>query len=126
MEESNLALALMMARLDVSVLALETFVKFTTGSLLKFEVDSVACTEGLAGTVGWAGFDPGCTEFDNPSRSVVLIGTSLRPLVGKEGQNRTVSLVGFGEEAPGRSSDEAKEEEVPMTVCALEEASVVR
>lgn len=115
-----------MARLDVSVLALVMLVKFTTGSLLKFEVDSVACTEGLTGTVGCAGLDPGCTEFDNPSRSVALTGTSLRPLVGKEGQNRTVSLVGFGEEAPGRSSDEGKEEEVPMTVCALEEVRVVR
>lgn len=116
----------MIARLDVSVLALVMLVKFTIGSPLKFEVGSVACAEGLKGTVGCAGFDPACTEFDNPSRSVALMGTSLRPLVGKAGQNRTVSLVGFGEEAPGRSSDEGKEEEVPMTVCASEEVSAVR
>lgn len=41
--------------------------------------------------------------------------------MGKGGQNRTVSLVGFGEEALGTSSEEANEEEVPMTVCAFEE-----
>lgn len=124
--ESNLALALIIARLAVSVLAFVMLVSFTTGPLLRFEVDSVAFTGGLEGTVGWADLDPGCTEFDSPSLRVGLIGTSLRPLVGKGGQNRTVSLVGFGEEALGRSSDEAKEEEVPMTVCAFEEVREVR
>lgn len=116
----------MIARLAVSVLALVTLVWFTTEPLLRFAVDRVAFTEGLEGTVGCAALDPGCTEFDSPSRRVALIGTSLRPLVGKKGQNRPVSLVGFAEEAPGRSSDERKEEEVPMTVCAFEEVREVR
>lgn len=117
--ESNLALALIIARLAVSVLALVMLVSFTTGP--RFAVDGIAFTEGLEGTVGYADLDPGCTEFDSPSLRVGLIGTSLRPRVGNGGQNRTVSLVGFGEEALGRSSEEAKEEEVPMTVCAFEE-----
>lgn len=50
--ESNLALALIIARLAVSVLALVMFVSFTTDPLLRFAVDSVAFTDGLEGTVG--------------------------------------------------------------------------
>lgn len=116
----------MIARLAVSVRALVMLVWFTIGPLLRFKVDRVAFTEGFEGTVGCTDLDPACTEFDIPSPGVALIGTSLRPLVGKDGQNRTVPLVGFGEEAPGKSSDEGKEEEVPMTVCAFEEVREVR
>lgn len=86
--ESNLALALIIARLAVSVLALVTLVSFTTGPpLLWFAADGIAFTEGLEGTVGYADFGPGCTEFDSPSLRVGLIGTSLRPRVGKGAQN---------------------------------------
>lgn len=116
----------MIARLAVSVLALVMLAWFSVEPLLRFNVDRLAFTEGIEGTVGCTDLDPVCTEFGSPSRSVALTGTSLRPLVGKNDHNRTVSLVGFGEEAPGRSSDEAKEEEMPMTVCAFEEVREAR
>lgn len=99
---------------------------FTVEPLLGLKIDVVAFTDGLEGAVGCTNLDPGFTEFESSSLTVTLIGTSLRPLGGKDGQNCAVSLVGFGEEALGRSSDEEKDEEVPMTVCAFEEVREVR
>lgn len=114
---SSFVKARLNAKLAVSVLGLEAVGCVTIGPLLRLCVERADIKEGLSGVVGRVTLCPCSTVFivANLFRIVPLIGTSLRPLGGKEGQNRTVCLVGGGEELLGKSRGE-KEEDEPMMV----------
>ena len=98
---ATLVKALKNAKLDVSVLGLEAVGWVTIPPLLRFFVERPNIKAGLDCVVGWVILCPCTTAFvvANLSWILTLIGTSLRPLGGREGQNRTVSLVGGGKES---------------------------
>lgn len=103
------------AKLAVSVLGLEAVGWGKTGPLLRFFCVEWADTKG--------GLD--CDLLPCCAASVVvclsgaaaLMGTSLRPLGGREGQNLALCLVGGGDKFTGGSRRENEDEE-PMTVWA--------
>ena len=108
----------MSAKLAVSVLGLEAVGWVTIGPLLRLWVERADIKEGGDCAVGRGNICPCCTVFIvvSLSRAVALIGTSLRPLGGREGQNPAVCLVGWGEESLGRPRLGWEDE--PMTVWA--------
>lgn len=107
----------------MSVLGLDAVGWVKIGPLLRLCLERADIKVGVDCAVGRVILFPCCTVFVfvSLSRTVALIGTSLRPLGGKEGQIRAVCLVGGGEELIGRSRGEKKEEEEPMMVWASEE-----